>query len=174
MKSVLFALLSLTTFATAQEAPAQPTSAPVEQSMGYVGLGLGPFPLPLPNFSLGFRTQHNHHGFDLSLQAATVVELTAVKLNPVYLHYFKPNLSSQFYVGGGLGVGALFHHRTAGFISPELVLGKQYQNESQDTRFFQAQISFPTIGSHHLGTRGLSKHNVTWFPLVVLSYGLGF
>ncbi|MBF8262862.1 MAG: hypothetical protein HW387_527 [Parachlamydiales bacterium] len=175
---VLFSSAAMAT-ETTQETPA---SKEVEQSMGYFSIGLGPFPLPLPNFAFGYRNQTGHHGYDVSLQAATVVVATQIKMNALYHHYFKPNLESQFYAGGGLGVSALVgghnvvtmvdgHNVVA--ISPEIVFGKQYRNKTNDTRFIQAQISFPTvdIGRVH----GYYSHdNVLWFPLMVVSYGMGF
>src|SRR5688572_23416606 len=165
MKSAILALL-LTTSLIAQEPAPTPNKelAPVNQSTPYVSLGLGPFPLPIPVFGVGYRKQMNHHGFDVSFQGATIVEVSAVKLTTSYDYYFKPNSSSQFYTGFGVGTGAVFADGTGVFLSPEFTLGKQYQNESQDTRFFQAQISFPTIGvSKH-------DHGVMLFPVVVLTY----
>jgi hypothetical protein len=161
-----------TTLNTNIEAPAiNPSTAPVEQTIGYATLGVGPLPLPLPTFGLGLRTQTNHHGFDLSLQAATLVEITQLKASALYQHYFKPNLASQFYVGGGIGTSVLFFDDTFFLLSPELVFGKQYQNEAQDTRFFQAQISFPTLNL----TRHYHYHDdLLLFPAVVLTYGIGF
>jgi hypothetical protein len=193
MKSLLLTLF-LSTSLLAQElpvplAPQKPsvtkevTLSPVTQSTPYATLGLGPCPIPLPTFGLGYRKQIDHHGFDLSLQGTTVIEMSALKFSTLYNYYFKPNLSSQFYTGFGLGTGAFFNHRTTFFLSPELTFGKQYQNESHDTRFFQAEISFPTFSfSKHQGyyrtwedtDSSLYRHEVTLFPLVVLTYGIGF
>lgn len=172
-----FAILSLllTTFLIAEQ-PATPPQelsvpkelTPVNQAIPYMSLGLGPFPFPIPVFGVGYRKQINHHGFDLSLQGATIVKVSALKLITSYDYYFKPNYSSQFYIGSGVGTGVLFGHDTGFLLSPEFTFGQQYQNKSQDIRFFQAQISFPTIG--------LSKHDhdVMFFPMVILTYGIGF
>ncbi len=151
----------------------------VEQQFGYASLGLGPFPLPLPAFGIGYRTQKNHHGFDLSLQAATVVAATELKVAALYHYYWKPCLLSQSYVGIGaapavvLGGGC---HLAA--ISPEFVMGKQYQNENGDRRFFQAEVSFPTFSLDRDDCFSLHHHkrkiHSFFFPLVVLSYGIGF
>ncbi len=173
-KTIAILLLSAMTTAFANEEPAASANETtrVEQSFGYVGLGLGPFPIPLPAFSAGFRSQAGHHGFDVNLQAQTIIEATQLKMNGLYLHFFKPNVASEFYAGGGLGVSTVFghHHDHAFLISPELVFGKQYRNESDDTRFFQAQMSFPTLPVDS----DFHAHRVFWFPLVVLSYGIGF
>lgn len=148
------------------------SSKPVELSCCYLQMGVGPLPLPVPNFGVGYRCQHGHHGYDLSLQVATVVSITGVKGNALYHYYFKPNLNSQFYVGGGIGAGYLFvqAHNSAhtALISPELVFGKTYLNKNNARRFVQAQVSFPTYEWDH------SPHCFVLIPLVVFSYGIGF
>lgn len=145
--------------------PKKPT--PIHDRSGYVDLGLGPFPLPLPVFGVGYREQWNHHGLDNHLQVATIVQATVLKGSTHYLYYFKPNLASQFYVGGGASVGGLFvkHGRDKFIVSPDLVVGKQYTNEAGEKRFFQAQTSWPTFTQ-----TGKSMY----FPMVVLSYGFMF
>jgi hypothetical protein len=203
MKSILLSLL-LSTAAIAQEPATETHSAPtdhltlpsvtepnppiVNQFTPYVTLGLGPVPIPLPLFGVGARQQWHHHGIDLSLQATTLIEFTPVKASALYNYYFKPNPASQFYLGLGAGAGYVFGgwHGANWFASPELVLGKQYRNESKDTRFFQAQISFPTIGwsdeydykfnghYHESHRTGKKEADVSWFPLVVFTYGIGF
>lgn len=152
----------------------------VTNSIGYFSIGVGPLPLLLPNFGLGYRFQRNHQGADISLQVATIVTITQVKANLIYDYYFKPNLNSQFYLGLGVGVSGLFENKrhwkksTACF-SPELVFGKQYQNETKDLRFTQIQISFPTFNIRKFPERKFSrKHDTFYMPLVVLSYGICF
>lgn len=147
----------------------------LKQEYGYVSAGLGPFPLPLPAFAAGYRAQSGHNGFDVSCQVQTVVAVTQLKANLLYLHYFKPEYCSEFYVGGGVGPSVIFgsdywwHRRSTAFLlSPEFVFGKQYRNESSDLRFFQMQVSFPTISAFH------KSWHVTEFPLVIFSYGIGF
>lgn len=184
MKSkICFMLLLAVSSVIAQENVAQPeTPHKVKQEYGYLSFGLGPFPILLPAFAGGYRAQSNHHGVDLSLQVQTVEFVTQLKANLLYLHYFKPDLCSEFYVGGGLGPSVLFgddycsdggyylHINTHVLLSPEFVFGKQYRNERNDLRFFQMQISFPTIGfmNRH------SHDDLCKFPLVILSYGIGF
>lgn len=135
-------------------------STHVKQSYGYFSVGLDSFPLPMPSFVGGYRAQSGYNGLDVSLQLKTVLSVNELKANLFYLHYFKPNRDSQFYVGGGVapscvfGLDYLFGLRP--LISPELVLGKQYRNKRDKLRFFQIQIGFlPMSGSH-------------------LSYGFGF
>lgn len=166
-KLILTSFLALGT-AIAQEpiAPQEPPQK-ISQQFGYVGAGVGPLPLPLPVFMAGYRTQTGHHGADLSLQASTIVVITELKTNFLYHYYFNPSLTSEFYVGGGIGTSILFGSKRSGvFFSPEFVFGKQYRNESNDLRFFQLQISFPTIA--------YSDERISLFPLVTLSYGIGF
>lgn len=146
----------------------------VKQQYGYLSVGLGPFPLPLPAFAAGYRAQSNHNGVDLSLQVQTIIACTQLKANLLYLHYFNPNLASQFYVGGGVSpsyifVDSCFRDKNKFLLSPEFVFGQQYRNKSNDLRFFQMQLSYPTI------TKFKHDHIKTMqFPLVIFSYGIGF
>jgi hypothetical protein len=147
----------------------------IQNSFGYFDIGLGPAPIPLPIFGIGYRSQINHHGVGFSLNTSTIVAVTQVKGNVLYHYYFKPNLKSQFYAGGGLGVGSLFgrKERTVFSLSPEFVFGKEYQTETNDRRFFQLQISWPTFGIDPRHNREF-RHSTFYFPLVVFSYGIGF
>ena len=165
--------LLASSFVFADEAPQQEI-APVEASYGYVSLGLGPFPIPAPLLGIGGRYQKGHNGVDGSLQFFTVGSgFTIVKENIDYLYYFKPNLASQFYVGGGIGLTETISHRKFNaFVSPQFVLGKQYTNDAGDVRYFQAQIDPVFVRLDHFN----SKHHrhVTTFPAIVLSYGICF
>ena len=109
--------------------------------------------------------------YDVSLQVSTIVVVTQVKTNFLYHHYFKPSLTSEFYVGGGIAPGCIFSSdRALLTLSPEFVFGKQYRNENGDFRFFQLQASFPTFS-----IAGDKPDNpVFLFPLVTISYGIGF
>jgi len=169
-----FVCIFLSLFATAfaeELTSSLPTNEPIKQQFGYVSAGLGPMPIPLPVFAGGYRSQLGNQGLDVSLQVSTVVTATQVKTNVLYLRYPKPSLSSEFYVGAGIAPGCLFGSDIALFtLSPEFVFGKQYRNESNDLRFFQLQASFPTFS-----IAGAKPHNpVFLFPLITISYGIGF
>jgi hypothetical protein len=144
-------------------------AAPVETSCGYVSLGLGPFPLPLPLFGVGGRYQKGHHGFDGSIQFISFGNgLTLVKENLDYVHYFKPNLASQFYVGGGFAFTEVWSHgHIQAFLSPQVILGQQYTNKAGDVRFFQAQIDPMFLDLNKVCKKGRTR--VGTFPVVVLS-----
>lgn len=152
----------------------EPVQTPnVKGSFGYADIGIGPLPLLVPTFGLGCRTQYNHHGWDLSLHAASVVVLTEIKGSLLHHYYFNPCFESQFYSGLGIGFGALFskHDDTLTFLSPEFAFGKEYTTDTGGLRFFQVQVSFPTFYSnkgHHF------SHHPFYMPLVVFSYGIGF
>ncbi len=170
MKMMKFGLAALLmTGAVAAEEATTPAPEKVTSSLGYMDIGLGPVPIPLPNFGLGYRFQSDHNGMDLSLHAMTVVAITQLKATALYQYYFKPNLNSQFYVGGGAGVSDIFNRKKHYFvISPEFVFGKQYRNEANDTRFMQVGISWPTMNlTGH-------DHRLMKYPLVVFSYGIMF
>jgi hypothetical protein len=182
MKLKVLSFLALIGIATGQEAITSNES--VRQQFGYVELGLGPMPVPLPVFGIGGKSQWNHHGLDVSAQVATVGVVTAVQANFLYNYYFKPNLASQFYIGAGVAPNIVFgrelfgryHHGNnfgLGF-SPELVFGKQYRNESQDIRFFQAQINFPTWLTDKRHDFNFNDSHLLKFPIVTLNYGIGF
>ena len=148
--------------------------APVKASYGYVSLGLGPFPIPMPLLGVGGRWQNGHNGFDASIQFISFGRgLTLAKENIDYLYYFKPNLASQFYVGGGLGFTEVWSHRhMQAFLSPQLVFGKQYTNEAGGVRYFQAQIDPVFLDLNHLHKKHHNRFGT--FPAVVISYGVCF
>jgi hypothetical protein len=162
--------------ASLMQAPALVKAEPakVEAAYGYVSLGLGPFPLPAPLLGFGGRYQNGHHGVDGSVQFFTMgSNFTIAKENIDYLHYFKPNLASQFYMGAGLGFTEVWtrHSNVQAFFSPQLILGQQYTNDSGDVRFFQAQIDPVFV---HLNTITKKHRRVGTFPAVVLTYGICF
>src|SRR6516162_5913296 len=104
MKKLIALGLFITSLAFA-DAPDQPEIETVKSSHAYVSLGLGPFPIPMPIFGIGGRFQNGHHGADISLQGISFGSgFTVLKENVDYLHYFKPKLASQFYMGCGLSV----------------------------------------------------------------------
>ncbi len=144
---------------------------PVHQSMGYFSFGAGPMPIPFPSFGVGYRAQSDHFGTDVSVQLTSIICVNALKANMLFHYYPKPNPSSQLYFGGGVGPSAVFIgcKRAVFSISPEFVFGEQYRNQSGDLRFIQAQVSIPTLSflRHH-------QYKVFPFPLVTISYGMGF
>lgn len=149
-------------------------AAPVTASYGYVSLGLGPFPIPLPLIGVGGRYQNGHHGFDGSIQFISFGRhFTLAKENLNYLHYFKPNLASQFYAGGGVGITeVLSGGRMQVFLSPQVIMGKQYTNKDGNVRYFQAQIDPVFLDLNSAYKKGRFK--VGSYPAVVLSYGICF
>ncbi len=161
-----------------QDMPEEESAARIRNTYIHIDLGSGPYPLPIPSLALGVRNQWGHNGLDVSLYASTVVYITQAKVTPSYLFYFFPGLESQFYVGGGLGVSALFQSRkhydqAVMCLSPEIIIGREYKTDLGLRKFFQAQISFPTYVFGRLKTLSM-KHHVVQFPLVVLTYGIGF
>jgi hypothetical protein len=153
---------------------AEVEAAPVVASYGYVSLGLGPFPLPMPLFGIGGRYQNGHHGFDGSIQFISFGRsFTITKENLDYLYYFKPNLASQVYVGGGIGITEVWSrgHMQA-LLSPQVIVGKQYTTKEGSVRYFQAQIDPVFLDLNKVYKKGRSS--VGTFPAVVLSYGICF
>lgn len=138
----------------------------VRNSFGHVDLGLGPAPVPLPIFGIGHRNQWGKNGFDVTLNATTVVAATAVKFTPSYIRYFTPNLQAQFYMGVGVGVTGIFGSGGQAVLSPEVLFGKEHQSDTGGRRFFQGQIGFPTYSP--------TAHKVTCFPIVTFTYGICF
>ena len=139
----------------------------VQMAYPYVSLGLGPAPIPLPIFGAGYRVQRGHHGFDTSVNVATIHWATAVKASALYHYYFKPNPAAQFYAGVGPAVGVGFADRHTGVGgAAEFAFGKQYTSDTGNIRYLQADIDFPVV----LGR----KPFVIAVPIVVLKYGIGF
>ncbi|MBS0614966.1 MAG: hypothetical protein JSR58_00250 [Verrucomicrobia bacterium] len=160
--------LGLATLLMAGALLGEEATAPVTSSKGYLDIGLGPCPVPLPNFGIGYRGQQNHNGFDFSLNAATVVHATQIKGAALYQYFFKPNLKSQFYVGGGPALSYAFTSKGhVWLLAPEVVFGKQYQNEAGDTRFMQVSVEWPTFALER-------HHTIVKFPLVYFTYGIMF
>jgi hypothetical protein len=158
-------------------------AAPVVQANPYFAIGAGPLPIPLPNFAFGYRTQNGHFGMDYSIQVATIIEATQLQGNVLFNYYPKPSLTSQAYLGFGVTPGVFFQSGrwATPNIAPAFVIGKQYRNESNDLRFFQAQINFPTVAWKTNGWRSCwgwdyshHKVEVLKMPLLTISYGWGF
>ncbi len=143
----------------------------VDSELGYFSVGLGPFPFPLPAFGLGFRKQVNNFGLDVSAQVSTLVFVTQVKTSLLYQYFPKPNLDSEFYIGVGPALSGLFGAygcKSEFLISPELALGRQYKTKTDNTRFIEMRVNFPSYVP-------ASRHNkVMWMPLVMFNYGMGF
>ncbi len=156
---------------TTKQAAVTETEA-VKASHAYLSLGLGPFPIPLPLFAVGGRFQNGHHGADISLQGISFgSNLTILKENIDYVHYFKPRIASQFYMGIGASVTEVISHKKCNtLLSPQVLIGKQYTNDDGDVRFFQAQVEpvFLKLNNVH--------KNRSWgtFPAVIISYGICF
>lgn len=168
---VLFISIFGIVFADAPDCSTEPVT-PVRQNTTYLSLGFGPIFL-VPVLGINQRIQSGHHGADFSFQFSTIIEGSYLKTNLLYHYYFKPNLRSQSYLGVGMGPGCLFtDNKTYYTLSPGLVFGKQYQNETSNSRFIQAQLSIPTF---YLKQSKSFKHiKMFEYPLLVLTYGLGF
>ena len=166
------------------KAPIDDCEVPVvEASYGYVNFGLGLFPLPMgwrtivvpiPLLGVGGRYQKGQHGFDGSFQFISFKGFDTLqkKISTTFIQ-FKPNLASQWYVGGGVGVTQIWSrgHITP-FLAPQMILGKQYTNKAGSARYFQAQIDPVSLDLKHTYKKG---HPLIYpFPVIVLSYGICF
>lgn len=143
---------------------------PVKASYKYVNFGVGTLPFPAPVLGLGVRGQRGHHGFDASVQISSIGISTTIKENIDYLYYFKPNLASQYYLGGGFGFSQYVILIEGGkqemLLSPQIVFGKQYTTKAGGVRYFQMQID-PVFTS-------LTRSYSGAYPAIVLSYGICF
>jgi len=104
---------------------------------------------------------------------ATIVEITALKQNILYRYYLNPNYESQVYFGAGLGVTEIYiknflcgSNALFCFLSPEFVVGKQFQTKNKKERFLQLQIGFPYFN--------LDEDFFSLFPIFAISYGISF
>lgn len=116
-----------------------------------------------PQLGAGFRQQIGYWGYDLALKGSVVplaigcgpMVRTAVWLPWVsggarLLYYPKPNLESQWYVGGGVTSPCF------SMVCPSLVFGKSYQTAKGKDRFWQ------------IGTDIIPESSA---PIVSFSYG---
>ena len=175
----LLAIIVLSVTAMGGLSAQEETPEKVKDYFGYVDLGVGPAPIPLPIFGLGHRAQNGTFGFDMNLRVSTVVALTQVKANMLFLHYFNPDAAKQFYFGAGPGVSGLFtdykHLDEAALtVSPEFVFGKEYRADTKSKRFFEARISWPTYVSGKVDGHAIDSDHLFKYPLVTLHYGWGF
>lgn len=115
-----------------------------------------------PQLGAGFRQQNGYWGYDLTLKGSalplpigsgsirTVVWLPWISGRAHLLYYPRPNLESQWYVGGGI-VSPYFS-----VVWPNVVFGKSYQTAEGKDRFWQIGAEFAPGG---------------FIPIVSFSYG---
>ncbi len=158
----------LITLALLISTKAYPSSCELCETYPYFSLGLGPAPIPVPNFSLGYRKQHIHNGYDIGVNLATAGIFTQARAYANWIHYFNPWIYNEAYFGLGASAGAWFVHSGKAFIAyPNILLGKSYYNRCGSKRFLQAEMNWPVYYSH--------RHELNWrFPLLTFSYGWGF
>ena len=152
--------LALTLFAL----PSFANDASVNQAAPYLSIGAGPLPLPLPSFGIGYRTQHNYLGLDLSAKVQPLIIFTIISERAVATYYPNPNADAQIYLGAGVGLHATFNHiwsdktRFDGLdFSPEFTVGRQYKSKDGHNRTISADLSI-----------------VDREPIFTLNYGYGF
>ena len=127
---------------------------------------------------LGRRMQYNHHGRDCHLSILSSSYETQIKFSGQYQYFFNPFANIQYYSGLGASFTIQPYSYYNGYhaninLSPEVVLGVQYQNQSKQikflkTQFLEAQLSFPIFWPYH------SYTYVDLIPEIELKYGWGF
>ncbi|NGX50469.1 MAG: hypothetical protein K1060chlam2_00315 [Chlamydiae bacterium] len=155
-------LLSATTlFANEEKSPNE-----VHDTRGYFSIGVG-FP-SIISLDLGTRIQHNHNGFDVGIGVTPLILIIEGHLYANYLLFPKPNLDSQYYFGIGakVGVGALTYkwNKHLGYVTPQILIGKEYLMEKNEKRFIQA-----SLGGAYFTTKGNK-----FLPTLQVSYGIIF
>jgi hypothetical protein len=130
----------------------------------------------VPVFGIGHREHWNHHGFDLSLQAATLVRVTALRANLFYSYLFNPNPKGQTYLNLGAALGSVFHRGFEGLTaSPEVAVGRSWSNLSNEKRFCQAEIAFPNFSwKYKHAEKKFDRDHLLYLPVVSVSYGFLF
>lgn len=164
----------------------------VENSFGYLNIGVGPLPMLFPSFGIGYKAQKNHHGFDVSGSIAKTRFDTTGRVSALYNYFFLPNLQSQFYAGLGVGMKGVHLDKSSDedkchvAVYPEIVFGKQYQNDTCCQRFFQVQIGFPSFAFDKFAKKTWKDREdgagiyypvhyaTSYVPEVIFSYGIGF
>lgn len=152
-------LLALTLFTL----PSFANDASVDQATPYLSVGAGPLPVPLPSFGIGYRTQHNYLGLDLSAKVQPLLIFTIISERAVATYYPNPSADAQIYLGAGVGLHATFDHIWSGTkfdglaFSPEFTVGRQYKSKDGHNRTVSADVSV-----------------IERQPIFTLNYGYGF
>lgn len=176
-------------FAETQEVE---VATPIENSFGYVNVGMESI-FSAPFFGVGYKLQKNQHGLDLSASiVCRTIDYTSCfedrkarikrkKANVLYNFFFFPSLSSQVYVGLGVGVNYIDIKNIGSIVgfSPEVALGKQYSNRQGNQRFIQLQVSLPGLYTRSKKIRSYRdyqtiKTDLECAPLFTFTYGIGF
>ncbi|MCI0382370.1 MAG: hypothetical protein L0207_04900 [Chlamydiae bacterium] len=150
-----------------KETPASNECKDIDDQYGYFSFSFG-FPA-LFGLNIGYRSQHNHNGFEIGGGVVPLVFIYELHAYTSYLYYPKPSLDSQFYFGLGVRGGYANcmgnkWRRGAGYIAPGIILGKSYLNPKNDKRFFQVAVS-PTAYTHK---------KFRFAPSINISYGYAF
>lgn len=161
----------------------------IENSFGYANVGMESI-FSAPFFGLGYRLQKNQHGLDISASiVCRKIDYTSCfidkkiffkrrKANFLYNFFFFPNLSSQVYVGLGVGLNYIDIKKCGSILgfSPEIALGKQYNNKQGNQRFIQLQVSLPGLytGSKKANSYNYQITDLECAPLFTFTYGIGF
>lgn len=141
----------------------------IRSSYNYFDLGISPLPMPILNLGAGIRQQFNHNGFDASLQI--VPSFLCIKGNLAYNYYFFPNRRAQTYCGFGLSACHFFYGRNNNFLTPNLILGREWRDCFAQRTFVQFRTNWPYYS--HAYIHGFHNSNID-LPLMELSYGIGF
>src|SRR5438270_12972495 len=78
----------------------------MHEAFSYIDVGVGCYAFPM--IGLGHRVQSQKHGFDVSVQFATLIVSSQVKASFLYHYFPNPAPGDQFYLGAGLGLSGFF------------------------------------------------------------------
>ena len=173
MKNTLIALFLLVCFTNTQNVEAQAewdqflyeNDTAYCDSYPYFTLGVGPI-LILPNVGVGYRGRVFHHGFDISLSAATVIQAHHIQGIVAYQFYPNPYREDPWYVGLGTATSLyLDNHGHSGLtVAPDISVGKVTMTRSGEKHFWEAHVQAPTWG----------EYGRLDFPLMYIKYGVSF
>lgn len=141
-----------------------------ETAYPYFTLGTGPVVL-IPSLGVGYRSRVRHHGFDISLNASSVIVAHAIQGQLLYHFYPDYKREDPWYIGAGVAAGYFFENggHAGGAISPDIAIGKEFLSSKKTKQFIEAHIQAPTWYNFHR-----SKHQRLDFPLVYVKYGIAF
>ncbi len=135
----------------------------VENSYGYWAIGAG-----IPTFvsaKFGYRSQVDHHGYEVGVGVTPLVVVLGVHAFGSYLYYPKPHATSQSYIGLGLRAGGIINGKDSfGYIAPGLIVGKEYVKSDNSRRFIQVAI----------GPGGLTTEGLKYWTSISLAFGFAF
>ncbi|MGL5626839.1 MAG: hypothetical protein ACRDDW_04915 [Candidatus Rhabdochlamydia sp.] len=161
----------------------QNDSCCVENSFGYLNIGAEESLLGfVPFLGFGYRTQKDHHGFNVSGSMGHFQGQTTARLGALYNYFFKPNPEAQFFAGLGLEAKGINECNGYVVVRPILAVGQEFRSKTGFQHIIQLQVAWLPICDFFAYRNSQRLYFceciilalVYIYPEVVVSYGFGF